>query len=68
MFANLLQPSHLLVILILCILIFGPKRLPAFGKSLGEGLRGLRGGLKPNSPAKSEDTKTKESTESQPVK
>ena len=32
MFEGLFQPMHLLVILIVALLIFGPKSLPAIGK------------------------------------
>ncbi len=42
MFEGLFQPTHLLVILALCVIIFGPKKLPELGKGLGEGIRGFR--------------------------
>jgi sec-independent protein translocase protein TatA len=58
MFEGLFQPMHLLVILILCLLIFGPKKLPELGKGLGEGIRGFRDGLKDNN-TKSEATEVK---------
>lgn len=61
MFEGLFQPSHLLVILVLCVLIFGPKKLPELGKALGDGIRGFKSGINPNEPVKSEDTKTSES-------
>ena len=43
---DLLMPSHLLVILGLFLLFFGSKKLPQFGKGLGEGLRELRNAVK----------------------
>lgn len=46
MFEGLFQPTHLLVILGLCVLIFGPKKLPELGKGLAEGIRGFRDGMK----------------------
>jgi sec-independent protein translocase protein TatA len=46
MFEGLFQPMHLLVILILCLIIFGPKKLPELGRGLGEGIRGFRDGMK----------------------
>ena len=46
MFEGLLQPMHLLVILIIALLVFGPKKLPEIGKSLGEGIRGFKDGVK----------------------
>lgn len=39
MFDGLLQPTHLLLILFICLLIFGPSKLPQLGKGLGEGIR-----------------------------
>jgi sec-independent protein translocase protein TatA len=42
MFEGLFQPMHLLVILLICLVVFGPKRLPELGKGLGEGLRGFK--------------------------
>jgi sec-independent protein translocase protein TatA len=32
-------PTELIVVLILALLIFGPKRLPDMGRSLGKGMR-----------------------------
>lgn len=46
MFEGLFQPTHLLVILVICLLVFGPKKLPELGKGLGDGIRGFRDGLK----------------------
>jgi sec-independent protein translocase protein TatA len=43
---DLLQPTHLLVIGILLLVLFGAKRLPELGKGLGEGLKGFKEGLK----------------------
>jgi sec-independent protein translocase protein TatA len=43
---DLLQPTHLLVIAIVLLVLFGGKRLPELGKGLGEGLKGFREGLK----------------------
>ena len=33
------SPMHWLVVLIVLLLIFGPKRIPEIAKSLGEGVR-----------------------------
>ena len=46
MFEGLLQPTHLLVIFGIALLVFGPKKLPELGKGIGEGIRGLRSALK----------------------
>ncbi len=42
MLDNLFQPMHLLVILFIALLVFGPKKLPELGKGLGEGIRSFK--------------------------
>jgi sec-independent protein translocase protein TatA len=39
------SPGHIILVLIGALLIFGPKRLPDIGKSLGKGIREFRGAL-----------------------
>jgi len=46
MIADLLQPRHLLLILAIVLLLFGPRKLPELGKGLGKGIRGLKESLK----------------------
>ena len=46
MFEGLFQPMHLLVLLFICLLIFGPKKLADLGKGLGEGIRGFKEAVK----------------------
>lgn len=43
---DLLQPWHLIVILVVALLIFGPSKLPGLGKGLGEGIKGFKEGIK----------------------
>lgn len=38
-------PAEIGIILILCLFVFGPKRLPELGRSLGSGLRGFKESL-----------------------
>ena len=45
MFEGLLQPAHLILILAVAALFFGPSKLPEIGKGLAEGIRGFREGL-----------------------
>lgn len=45
MFEGLLQPMHLLVILGLALLVFGPRKLPELGKGLGDGIRGFKSAI-----------------------
>jgi sec-independent protein translocase protein TatA len=42
MFEGIFQPMHLMVIAGIALLVFGPKKLPEFGKGLGEGIRGFK--------------------------
>ena len=50
MIEDLLQPRHLLVILGIAILMFGPKKLPELGRGLAEGIRGFKDALKTPDP------------------
>jgi sec-independent protein translocase protein TatA len=36
------NPLHLLVLLAILLMVFGAKRLPEMGRSLGAGLRGFK--------------------------
>ncbi len=39
---DILQPTHLIFVLVIALLVLGPKRLPEVGRSLGRGLRDFR--------------------------
>ncbi len=39
---GLFQPMHLLVVFLIALLIFGPKKLPELGKGIGDGFRALK--------------------------
>jgi sec-independent protein translocase protein TatA len=45
MFEGIFQPMHLLVILGIALLVFGPKKLPELGKGIGEGIRGFKSAI-----------------------
>lgn len=36
------NPLHLMIILMVVLLVFGAKRLPEMGRSLGSGMRGFK--------------------------
>jgi sec-independent protein translocase protein TatA len=38
-------PLEIVVVLIIALIVFGPKRLPELGRSLGKGIREFRGSL-----------------------
>ncbi|MDA8078258.1 MAG: twin-arginine translocase TatA/TatE family subunit [Nitrospiraceae bacterium] len=39
MFEGLFQPMHMLVILAIVLIIFGPGKLPELGAGIGKGIR-----------------------------
>ncbi len=45
MVAGLASPSHLIIVLVVVLLLFGAKRLPELAKGLGTGVRELREGF-----------------------
>lgn len=58
---DLFQPTHLLIIGLVLLLLFGGRKLPELGKGLGEGLRGFKEGMKgvtdePNAQTKPGET------------
>ena len=56
MFEGLMQPMHLLVILVIALLFFGPAKLGELGKGLGDGIRHFKNAVKEGSePAASEE-------------
>jgi sec-independent protein translocase protein TatA len=44
-----LQPWHIIVLLAIALLLFGGKRLPEIGKSLGHGMREFKDAVTGNS-------------------
>jgi sec-independent protein translocase protein TatA len=40
-----LGPTELIVILVIVLILFGPKRLPQLGKSLGKTMKSIRDGV-----------------------
>jgi len=46
MFDGLFQPMHLIVILFIALMVFGPKKLPELGKGLGYGIRSFKDSMR----------------------
>lgn len=40
-----LSITHILLVAVIVLIVFGPKRLPDLGKALGEGIRDFKKGL-----------------------
>jgi sec-independent protein translocase protein TatA len=45
MLTGILEPTHLIIILIVALVFLGPKRLPDAGRALGQGLNEFRRSL-----------------------
>ncbi len=59
MFTGLESPVHLLILLVIILLLFGAKRLPEMGRSLGKGIREFKEGLNSNEePEKTEEKRS----------
>lgn len=59
MIENLLQPSHLVIVLVVALFVFGPKKLPELGQGLGKGIRSFKDSMR---AATEEPEKTETST------
>ncbi len=46
MFEGLFQPMHLIIVLFIALLVFGPKKLPELGKGLGDGIRSFKNSMR----------------------
>ncbi len=59
---GLFQPMHLVFIMIIVLILFGPGKLPELGKGLGKGIRefkdAIKGGIDGSSDKKDNDKKT----------
>ena len=55
-------PLEIAIVLVIALVVFGPKRLPELGKSMGKGIREFKGSLstdeKDEIPADSSTTQT----------
>ena len=56
MFEGIFQPMHLLVILAIALIIFGPGKLPELGSSLGKAIRDFKNAM--NEAEKEPEDKT----------
>lgn len=63
MLGDLLDPIHLILLFVVALLVFGPKRLPEVGKGLGETLREFRKAMQVQPHVSVQDAKTALETE-----
>ncbi len=57
---GLFQPMHLLLILVIVLIIFGPGKLPQIGEGLGKSIRGFKKAMSGKEEDKVEAKKTDE--------
>ncbi len=57
-------PLELAIVLIIALVVFGPKRLPELGRSLGKGIREFRGSVTGDSHDEPEQPDTIEAPKS----
>ncbi len=61
-------PLEIAIVLIIALIVFGPKRLPELGKSLGKGINEFREGMsKIGDDDKHEDDEDEEEFETEPA-
>jgi sec-independent protein translocase protein TatA len=49
---NILQPTHLIVVLAVALLVLGPKRLPEVGRAIGRGIHDFKGTIDDVKPSR----------------
>lgn len=57
MFEGLFQPMHLIIILVIALVVFGPGKLSEVGGSLGKAIKGFKKAI--NDPLMEEETDSK---------
>lgn len=55
---DLLEPTHLLFLLIIVLIIFGPGKLPELGRGLGKGINEFKGALSGKNHESSDSNKS----------
>lgn len=56
MVGDILQPTHLLLVLVVALLVLGPKRLPEVARHLGSGIRDFREAISGDAHDRTSDT------------
>ena len=63
-----LQPTHLIIILVVALLIFGPSKLPEIGRALGKTIREFQSATKETTTAFTDGLKVEEPKKEEPKK
>ena len=61
------NPIHLAILLMILLLVFGAKRLPEMGRSLGDGLRGFKDAVSAETPSTSSSAAAPEQLAAAPI-
>jgi len=48
-------PGELIIVLVIALIVLGPKRLPEVGRSIGHGMREFKDSISGDSPRRDED-------------
>ncbi len=67
MFSGLESPMHLIVVLIVAVLVLGPKKLPEAARGLGSGIRQFKDSLDGNHHEKAAEPVTAPEAPTAPV-
>jgi sec-independent protein translocase protein TatA len=62
---NGIGPPELLIVLVIVLVIFGPKRLPGLGRSLGSGMREFKDSITGKTRDDDDDDETRGSEDSE---
>ena len=57
MFEGIFQPMHLIIILVIVLIIFGPGKLPELGSAIGKAIRGFKKAMDDPEKKAPEETK-----------
>jgi sec-independent protein translocase protein TatA len=57
---GLFQPLHILLVIGIALLLFGPSKFASLGKGLGEGIRNFKSAMKEGAEEKKDEKATEE--------
>jgi sec-independent protein translocase protein TatA len=60
---NSIGPTELIIVLVIVLVIFGPKRLPGLGRSLGSGMKEFRDSVTGKGSNRDDDDDLEDDTE-----
>jgi sec-independent protein translocase protein TatA len=53
-----MSAAHWLIVLVVVLLVFGPRRLASLGKGMGEGIRNFKGAMREGEHGTTEEKKS----------